>query len=189
MSYILYVIYYGSWLNRILRPQQKMCNGCQLWGTQSFYHSNITVSLLTEQGEPAGRNEASESFNPFILSDHFYDKAGRENRFGRFCYYYSGFVSVVKFHILNTPLFGCVCKHHATKAEMVTGSCGKCFADLSSTAVFGAFFPGEITESEMNSLLGTTQTWPCDISHFCSCHWVLREQSMKTSELLNILNV
>lgn len=37
-------------------------------------------------------------------------------------------------------------------------------------SVLSIFPLREITESEMNSLLGTTQTWPCDISHFCSCH-------------------
>ncbi len=188
MSYMLYVIYYGSWLNRILRPQQKMCKGCQSWGTQSFYHSNVTVSLLTEQGEPAGRNEASESFNPFTLSDHFYDKAGRENRFGRICYYYSGFVSVVKFHILNTPLWLCL-QAPRNQSRNGDGELWEMFCWFKQYSSVWSIFPGEITESEMNSLLGTTQTWPCDISHFCSCHWVLREQSMKTSELLNILNV
>lgn len=74
------------------------------------------------------RDKAYESFNGgfphFRLSDNFYDEAGihLEKRFGRICNYYSGFVSVVKFQILNSPLFCCVCKRHATKAEMVTGA-------------------------------------------------------------------
>lgn len=94
----IFVIYYGSWLNRILRPEQKCANYEEL----SHFNTETLQFLFWQNKEnllETGRDEASESFNgcssPFRLSDNFYDKAGREKRFGRICNYYSGFVSVV----------------------------------------------------------------------------------------------
>jgi len=96
-----------------------------------------------------GETRSSESFNGvfshFRLSDKFYDKSGHleRNVLGQFAITIQVFVFFVKFQILNSPLFCCVCKHHATKAEMVKRSCGECFDDLSSIAMFRASFPWE----------------------------------------------
>ncbi len=153
--------------------------GCQLWGTQSFYHSNITVSLLTERGKPAGNQGETRLLKASTPSYYLTTFMTRqvENRFGRFCYYYSGFVSVVKFHILNHHYLVVFASTTATKAEMVTGAVGNVLLIKQYSSVWSIFPWREITESEIEQPLKHNTNLTVDISHLCSCHWVLREQS------------